>query len=140
MNTAVAIVFFNRPRFTARVFSQIKKAQPPRLYLIADGPRLDHPEDFEKTALARRQVENVDWDCNVTRIYSEKNLGCGYRLPTGLDIVFKSEDELIILEDDCLPDFSFFPYCDELLERYRYEEKIMMISGRNNLQKWKENE
>jgi len=118
----------------------IQKAKPPRLYLIADGPRNDHPEDLEKTVLARQIVENFDWDCKVTRIYSENNLGCGYRLPTGLDIVFQSEEQLIILEDDCLPDISFFRFCDELLLQYRYEEKIMMISGRNNLSKWKENE
>ncbi len=140
MKSPVALVIFNRPNTTARVFAKIKEARPPRLYLIADGPRSDVPEDIEKIARTRQNVEIVDWDCEVTRIYSEENFGCGFRLPTGLNAVFENEENLIVLEDDCLPDISFFPYCDELLERYRHESRIMMISGRNNLQKWKKNE
>ena len=89
MNSPVAFIIFNRPKTTKKVFEKIKKAQPPRLYLIADGPREDFPDDILKIESTRRQVESIDWECEVTKIYSENNLGCGYRLPTGLDAVFE---------------------------------------------------
>jgi len=116
----------------------IQKAQPTRLYLIADGPRPNHPEDVTKTKSARKVVEKIKWKCEVTRIYSAENMGCGQRLPSGLNVAFEREEQLVILEDDCLPDISFFRYCDELLERYKDEERVMMVSGRNGLKKWKE--
>lgn len=129
--TPVALIIFNRPETTARVFAEIAKARPSRLLLVADGPRLDHPEDVEKCAATRAIVERVDWPCEVLTNFSEANLGCKMRPVSGLDWVFDNVPEAIILEDDCLPDPSFFPFCQELLERYRDDERIMAVSGNN---------
>jgi hypothetical protein len=133
LKSAVAILIFNRPDTTARVFEAIRQARPPRLLVVADGPRADRPAEAELCAATRAIVEQVDWPCSVQRNYSPTNLGCRERVASGLEWVFGQVEEAIILEDDCLPEASFFPFCQQLLERYRHDERIMMIGGTNYL-------
>jgi hypothetical protein len=129
--TPVAFIIFNRPATTRLVFDAIRKARPQQLFVIADAPRADRPDDVAKCAATRAIVEEVDWGCEVFKNYAETNLGCGLRPASGLDWVFQHVETAIILEDDCLPDSSFFPYCTELLERYRDDSRIVHISGNN---------
>ena len=129
LETAVALIVFNRPATTERVFAEIAKARPRQLFVIADGPRPDHPEDARQCAAARAAVEKVDWPCTVATAYAETNLGCGKRPATGLDWLFQQVDRAIILEDDCVADPSFFRFCDELLEKYRDDHRVMMVAG-----------
>jgi len=131
LTTPVSFLIFNRPETTARVFEAIRQAQPPKLLVVADGPRSDRPDDVENCQAARAIVEQVDWDCEVLKNYSDVNLGCRKRVISGLDWVFEQVEEAIILEDDCLPHPTFFRYCQELLEKYRNDTRIMMISGDN---------
>lgn len=129
MQTPVAFIIFNRPDTTQRVFSEIRRVRPASLYLIADGPRTE--EEKALTDATRAIVSLVDWDCRVHKIYSEENLGCRTRVITGLNEVFTFEEEAIILEDDCLADPSFFTFCETLIGRYRYHDKVMHIGGNN---------
>ena len=129
MNTPVALIFFNRPQTTARVFAEVARAKPAKLLLISDGPRTNQAGDEESCAATRAVVERVDWKCEVLRNYSDVNLGCKLRPSSGIDWAFENVEEAIILEDDCLPHPSFFRFCEELLERYRDDERVMMISG-----------
>ena len=131
LKTPVALVIFNRPDTTARVFAEVAKAKPPKLLIIGDGPRLHRSDDAEKVAACRAIVEQVNWDCEVLTNYSEINLGCGKRPASGFDWLFQQVSEAIILEDDCLPHQSFFRYCDELLEHYRDDLRIAVIGGSN---------
>ncbi len=131
MDTAVALIIFNRPDTTRRVFAEIARARPRKLFVIADGPRAQYPTDAEKCAAARAVTEQVDWDCEVLTNYSEVNMGCKLRPSTGISWVFEHVEEAIFFEDDCLPHQTFFRYCAELLERYREDERVMMISGDN---------
>ena len=127
----VVFVIFNRPQCTAEVFAQIRKAQPKELYIVADGPRSDHPEDIKLCGECRAIVENVDWPCNVHKNYSDTNLGCGKRPATGFSWVFDQVEEAIILEDDCVPSMSFFRFCQEMLKKYRRDDRVDSISGMN---------
>ncbi|MFB2921979.1 MULTISPECIES: glycosyltransferase family 2 protein [Aerosakkonema] len=130
ISTPIAFFIFNRPHLTKIVFDAIAKAKPKKLLVVADGPRF--PEEDEKCQNARAAVmNNIDWECEVLTNFSEPNLGCKDRVSSGLDWVFAEEEEAIILEDDCLPHPSFFRFCETLLERYRYDERVMMISGDN---------
>ncbi len=131
LDTAVVLILFNRPDLTRRVFEEISKAKPRKLFLIADGPRPDVAGEPEKCAEARAVVDRVDWDCEVFKNYSKVNLGCGHRPATGITWVFEHVEEAIILEDDCLPDPTFFRFCSELLEKYRDNERVMVVSGNN---------
>ena len=131
LTVPVALFIFNRPDLTRQVFARIREARPERLLIIADGPRNDRPGESELCAAARTTVETIDWDCDVERNFSDINLGCRKRVSSGLDWVFSQREEAIILEDDCLPDGSFFRYCAELLERYRRDERVVSISGDN---------
>src|SRR5687767_11209034 len=99
--TPVALLGFNRPELTARVFAEIRKAGPPQLLFVADGPRSS--ADEAKCEATRRVIEGVDWPCKVQTNFAEKNLGCGHRVSSGLDWVFAQVEEAIILEDDCVP-------------------------------------
>ncbi|MEA5618346.1 glycosyltransferase family 2 protein [Cronbergia sp. UHCC 0137] len=133
MKTPVAFIIFNRPDTTKRVFEAIRQAKPPKLLIIADGSRTDRPGESEKCAIARAVIDGVDWECEVLKNYSDVNLGCKIRVSSGLDWVFSEVEEAIILEDDCLPHPSFFPFCEELLEKYRNDSRIMQICGSNLL-------
>ena len=132
MNTPVVFMVFNRPEPTSRVFERIRAAQPPKLLVICDGPRPHVPGDAEKVRQVRALIENgVDWPCEVLTQYAEANMGCRTRIASGLNWAFSVVEEAIILEDDCLPDPSFFPFCEDLLHRYRDDERIMNIAGSN---------
>jgi hypothetical protein len=129
--TPVVLFVFKRPDTTHRVFEAIAQIRPARLLLVADGPRPGKPGEAEACQQVRDIVGRVDWTCEVSTNFSENNLGCGERMISGLNWVFSLVEEAIILEDDCLPDASFFPFCQELLERYRGDDRIAYISGDN---------
>lgn len=131
LESTVALIIFNRPDTTREVFEAIRRARPRNLYVIADGPRAGHPDDSVKCAEARSIIEGVDWPCNVRKNYAERNLGCGVRVSSGLDWVFETCEDAIILEDDCVPSQAFFLFCSAMLERYRDDRRIMHISGSN---------
>jgi hypothetical protein len=137
LTTPVAFIIFNRPETTSKVFEAIRQAKPKKLFVIADGPRPNKPGEKEKCLETRSIVKQIDWDCEVHKNYSEFNLGCRNRVSSGLDWVFSNVEEAIILEDDCLPHPTFFRYCQELLERYKDNQKIIMISGNNVLHDYK---
>lgn len=127
----VAFFIFNRPDTTLRVFDRIAAARPSQLFVVADGPRPHREGEMERCAAARAVIDRIDWPCEVRTDYSDVNVGCFSRVVSGLDWVFTQTEEAIILEDDCLPEPTFFAFCDELLERYRWDERIMGISGFN---------
>ena len=129
--TPVAFIIFNRPDTTERVFAEIARARPPKLLVVGDGPRANREGEAAKVAATRAIINRVDWPCEVLTNFSETNLGCKVRVSSGLDWVFEQVPEAIILEDDCLPHPTFFRFCQELLERYRDDQRIGMISGDN---------
>ena len=127
--TPVALIIFNRPDKTQRVFEQIRSQKPKKLYVISDGPRDGHHQDVELVRRSRTVTEEIDWDCEVVRLYSETNLGCKHRIISGLNKLFDQVPKAIILEDDCLPHHDFFPYAEELLARFENNSKIFSIGG-----------
>jgi hypothetical protein len=131
LSTPVAFLIFNRPDLTEIVFKAIAQAKPKKLFVVADGPRF--PEEADKCQRARAVVNKIDWDCDIFTNFSETNLGCKLRVFSGIDWVFSQVDEAIFLEDDCLPDASFFSFCQTLLARYRDDSRIMHIGGGNFL-------
>ena len=138
LKTAVLFLIFNRPDTTKQVFEAIRKARPPRLYVAADGPRVEKPGEDIKVEQARRIATQVDWDCNVKTLFRDKNMGCKNAVSGAIDWFIENEEEGIILEDDCLPSQSFFWFCEELLERYKDDERIMIVSGYNRQETWKQ--
>jgi hypothetical protein len=131
LSTPVVFLIFNRPDTTKIVFEVIRRAKPQTLLIVADGPRNDRLSDVQKCEATRFIVEHVDWECNVLKNYSDFNLGCKLRVSSGLDWAFNNVESAIILEDDCLPNPTFFRFCSELLNRYVDDERIMTISGNN---------
>jgi hypothetical protein len=130
----VALFVFNRPDTTRRVFEAIRQVQPANLLLVADGPRPDRTGEAELCRQVRDLFARVDWPCDLHTNFAESNLGCQERMISGLDWVFSLFESAIILEDDCLPNQSFFPFCEELLERYRGDSRIAYIAGANLVQ------
>lgn len=123
---------FNRPDVTKKAFNEIRKVQPDILLVVSDGPSHHKQGEAEKCLETRAIIDQVDWDCKVLTNYSDVNLGCAKRILSGLDWIFGNFERAIILEDDCLPDPSFFPFCEELLERYKNDDRVMSISGQNS--------
>ena len=133
LNTPVLFLIFNRPETTEKVFSAIRKAEPPRLYVAADGPRPDYPNDAESCEIARTIATNIDWNCEVKTLFREKNLGCGLAVTSAIDWFFEQEAEGIILEDDTKPSEQFFEFIDFGLRKYRDNKNIGSICGYNPL-------
>lgn len=132
LNSPVIYIFFNRPDVIRKTFPAICAQQPRRLYLIADGPRASKPTDLERCREARATVESmINWDCEVTRDYSEVNLGAGKRIASGLTSGLAKLGEAIVVEDDILGTPAFFSFCSEMLERYRGVPTVHGISGYN---------
>ncbi|WP_276372121.1 nucleotide-diphospho-sugar transferase [Chryseolinea sp. H1M3-3] len=131
LNTPVLFLIFNRPAQTQQVFNAIREARPKKLYIAADGPRPSKKGELENCLSARNIALDVDWECEVKTMFRDENLGCGKGVSTAITWFFEHEPEGIILEDDCLPSPDFFPFCSELLERYRDDKRIMGIGGSN---------
>lgn len=131
MKSALLFIVFNRPDTTRQVFEAIRQAKPPRLFVAADGYRAAVSGEKERCEQVREITTRVDWPCELHTLFRESNLGCKTGVSSALDWFFASEQEGIVLEDDVLPLPSFFGFCDELLERYRDNEEITMISGCN---------
>lgn len=127
--TAILFLIFNRPDTTRLVFEQIRIIKPKFLYVAADGPRKNIPEDGERCIATRKIIQDIDWDCELKTLYRDDNLSCGPSVSEAISWFFQHEEEGIILEDDCLPDLSFFTFCNKLLTKYRHDPKVMMISG-----------
>lgn len=140
LNTAVLFLVFNRPDTTARVFEEIRKAKPRSLYVASDGARDNRAEESILVDEVRRIATEVDWPCDVKTLFREKNLGCKDAVGEAITWFFQHEEQGIILEDDCLPSQSFFPFCQQMLEMYRGDERVFLISGYNRQQRWKPNE
>jgi hypothetical protein len=130
------LIAFNRPEKIRRVFEAVRAAAPRRLYLAADGPRAGVPSDVDRCERTRRVLGDVTWPCEVQRLYQPVNLGCKRGVASAIDWFLAHEESGIILEDDCLPTADFYPFCAELLERYRTTPEVMMIGGHNELGRW----
>ena len=127
----ILFLVFNRPETTFRVFHEIRAVKPSRLYIAADGPRADKPNDITSCTHTLSILSQIDWDCKVMTLIRTTNLGCKNAISSAIDWFFENEEEGIILEDDCLPARSFFYYCDTLLEKYRDDTRIRHIAGCN---------
>lgn len=131
--TPVSFHIFNRPEQTWRVFNELKKIQPARLFITADGPRAERPDDIEKCARTRAIIDHIDWECDLTTFFSETNQGSFKSTSSGITRVFEQVENAIILEDDCVPHATFFRFCQEMLDHYRDEDRVALIAGNNFL-------
>jgi hypothetical protein len=129
--TPIVFIVFNRPEHTASVLQRIAQVRPSRLLVIADGPRTDRPGESATCQKVRDIATQVEWPCEVLTNFSDTNLGCRRRVISGLKWAFEHVEEAIILEDDVVPDVSFFRFCDEMLARFRGDSRISMITGFN---------
>lgn len=124
----VALFVYNRPTQAEQTFAQIKAYRPLKLFVLSDGPK-NSDVDRLNVARTREIFTKIDWPCDVVYRFAEHNLGCRESITTGLTFIFDQVQECIILEDDCLPDLTFFDFCTALLERYRDNPEIMTIGG-----------
>lgn len=132
LTVPIAFIIFNRLDTTMQVFETIREAKPPRLYLIADAPRPGRKDDGKKVEETRKYVEeHIDWECQLFTNYAEENMGCRNRIVSGITWALSMEEEIIILEDDVVPVPDFFRFCQEMLFRYKEDDRVMMVSGTN---------
>lgn len=129
--TPILFLIFNRPDTTKLVFESIKKMKPKKLYIAADGPRVDRLGEFELCERTRNIIKDIDWECEVKTLFRSNNLGCKVAVSSAIDWFFENEEQGIILEDDCLPNESFYFFCEELLNYYKKDNTIMHIGGSN---------
>ena len=135
--TPVLLILFNRPDTTQQTVNVLKQLQPSHLFVAADGPRPDTPNDPERCRAVRAIIETqIDWECTLYTLFRTENRGCGHGPAEAISWFFEHVEAGIILEDDCLPALHFFSFCQQLLERYKTDERVYMITGTNALKKW----
>ena len=125
----VLIIFFIREDLLEKTFEAVRQARPRRLLLWQDGARENRPDDIERVNKCRQIVENIDWECEVHKNYQTKNWGCDPSTFYSHKWAFSLVDKCIVLEDDCVPSQSFFPFCKELLDKYENDTRINRICG-----------
>lgn len=129
--TPILFLIFNRLETAQVVFDRIRQVQPRHLFIAADGPRKHVPGEEEKCKITRQLIDQIDWPCELQTLFRDENLGCGLAVSSAVSWFFNQVEYGIILEDDCLPDVSFFPFCSELLEKYKKDDDVFFISGTN---------
>jgi hypothetical protein len=129
MNTPILFLIFNRPDTTQKVFNEIRKQKPERLFIASDGPRSDRQEEKISCAQARGIIKQIDWPCDLKTLFRDHNLGCKMAISSAISWFFDHVEYGIILKDDCLPHPSFFQYCEELLIKYKNDDRVGHISG-----------
>jgi hypothetical protein len=134
IETPILLIIYKRARFAAQLFSVIRTIKPSKLYIAADGPDPSKPDDIRKVEETRAVMENIDWPCSVRKLYRDQNIGVKKAVSSAITWFFEHEPKGIILEEDCVPSFSFFDYCQELLNRYEDNDRVMQISGINLLE------
>jgi hypothetical protein len=134
LDVPILFCIFNRPEATGRVFQAIARQRPRRLLIAGDGPRPLHPDDVPQVDRCRQIVSRIDWNCEVSTLFSEQNLGCRQQMARAITWGFAQQERLIILEDDCLPHPDFFTFCAVLLEHYADRPEVMTICGIGNPQ------
>lgn len=131
-HTPLLLITWRRPHTLRQVIDAIRPLAPTRLFIACDGPNSERPGEAEKVAATRALIElEIDWPCQIDRLYSDVNQGCRLGVSRAITWFFKQVEEGIILEDDCVPHPDFFLYCSELLERYRNDTRVWCISGDN---------
>jgi hypothetical protein len=114
------------------VIASIRTYAPDQMYVACDGPNPQREGEQEKVNETRRVIDSeIDWPCDVHRRYSETNQGCKVGVSNAISWFFENVEEGIIIEDDCMPHPSFYPYCAQLLERYRHDTRVWSICGNN---------
>jgi hypothetical protein len=132
LNTPILFLVFNRLETTKQVFAQIRKVEPRQLFIGSDGTRTNKEGEADKVQAVRQYIlENINWNCEVKTLFREENLGCGKAVSEAITWFFDHVEQGIILEDDTLPDLSFFPFCEELLEKYKDDKRFCQIGGNN---------
>ena len=132
MITPLLLLCWRRPHTLRQVIDAIRPVAPTRLYVACDGPSPERPGEAEKVAATRAVIEyEIDWPCQIERLYSDVNQGCRLGVSRAITWFFEQVEEGIILEDDCVPHPGFFSYCTTLLERYRNDTRVWCISGNN---------
>lgn len=131
LEPAVLFMVFNRPDTTTQVFEAIRRARPTRLYVAGDGPRVSRTGEVARVESVRKIATAVDWPCDVKTLFRDQNLGCKLAVSGAITWFFEHEEEGIVLEDDCLPHPDFFTFCEAMLDYYRDEDRVDVITGNN---------
>jgi hypothetical protein len=132
-STPILFLTFQRPDTTEKVFETIRKIRPDKLYIAQNYHANNNLEDLKKWMEVRKIIESVDWNCDVKRLYRNQHLNVKISISSAISWFFENEEKGIILEDDCLPHLSFYTFCEEMLNRYEKDTRIMMIGGTNYL-------
>ena len=130
-STPILLCVFNRPDLTKLAIENLRTVKPKLLYIIADGPRPGNVSDDTNCKEVRNQIESIDWPCQVKTRFLESNMGCGLAVSGAIQWFFENEEEGIILEDDTLPVPYFFLFAQEMLTKFRHDERVFMVSGTN---------
>lgn len=130
--TPILLIAFNRLNTAKKSFGEIKKVKPRELFIMIDGARENRPGEKEKVDAVKNYImKNITWKCKVKTLFREKNLGCRKAISSAISWFFENVEQGIIIEDDCIPSQSFFRFCQEMLEKYKNDERIAQICGTN---------
>ena len=131
LNAPILLIAFNRPETTKAVLDKIKQAKPAKLYVAIDGPRPDHQDEEKLVREVIKLIEEIDWVSNINTNYNTSNKGAEITVSSAVSWVLEKEEYIIVMEDDIIAPVAFFKYAEQMLMRYKDDERVAMISGCN---------
>lgn len=137
MDTPILLMTYRRPENTNYILQLLKKFKQKNIFVFNDG--LKNKSHLKAHQETRNAILKFKKENKIKLIFPNKNLTQKKNLPYALNFIFKNYDRAIILEDDCIPNKSFFRFCNLLLEKYKDDNRISQISGNNflNFKKFK---
>lgn len=138
-NIPILFVIFNRPDIARKSFESVRQRKPQKLYIACDGARSNKPGEIDLVEKTRKTIlDAIDWDCEIKTLFQIENLGCGKGVFTAISWLFENEERGIILEDDCVVNPSFFRFMEEMLDKYKDDQRIGMVAGSNLISEYHE--
>lgn len=131
VNTPVLFITFARPEYARQSFDAIKKVQPRKLYFYSNKAREDKPDEVKRNEEVRSYVKEIDWNCEIKTWFRDEYVDMFTSLWGAMDWLFDNEEKGIVLEEDCVASEAFFIYCEKMLEFYKDDKRVSIISGNN---------
>lgn len=129
--TPILLITFNRPDYVEKQLELMRRIRPAALYIASDAPRTGNEADQVAVKEIRQMIAQAKKELSIKTLYRTKNEGCRYGVAAAVNWFFSQVTEGIVLEDDCFADESFFPFCSELLKKYRHTQEVWQIGGSN---------
>jgi hypothetical protein len=128
---SLLVVAYLRPESLKLILETAYESGIRNFFVSIDFPRNSSSENLELSSKVSRVVTDfkLGSQAKVTTAVRDKNVGCTPAVLSSCDWAFSKTDNLIILEDDCIPTSDFFDFCRTSLPAIKKDPKTWLAGG-----------